>query len=131
MFESLEGRLESCFPPYLSHDESRKVINKESKEDDSYIWQFLASLSLTGMLNHQRIIVDEIRNEIFGIMAVAKELKASGDAESSARYLSNLNLFLNAMGLIATEDDITQLSLRFPTFTFYHYPSDTKRLFVR
>lgn len=110
MFESLEGRLESCFPPYLSHDESRKVINKESKEDDSYIWQFLTSLSLTGMLNHQRIIVDEIRNEIFGIMAVAKELKASGDAESSARYLSNLNLFLNAMGLIATEDDITQLS---------------------
>lgn len=110
LFQCLEGRLTSCFPPYISHDENRKVTNKESKSDDSYVWQFLASLSLAGMLNHQRIIIDEIRNEIFGIMAVAKELKSSGDIESATRYLGNLNLFLNVMGLIATEDDITELS---------------------
>lgn len=109
-FSLLEGRLTTCFPPYLSHDDSKKVTNKNSKDDDSYIWQFLASLALTGQLHHQRIIVDEIRNEIFGVMAVAKDFKSKGDLESSARYLSNLNLFLNAMGLIATEDDITQLS---------------------
>jgi DNA topoisomerase 2-associated protein PAT1 len=110
LFQSLEGRITSCFPPYISHDETRKIKNKDSNEDDSYIWQFLASLSLTGQLNHQRIIVDEIRNEIFGVMAVAKELKANADVENATRYLGNLNLFLNAMGLIATEDDITQLS---------------------
>lgn len=110
MFQCLEGRLTSCFPPYISHDENRKVTNKESKGDDSYVWQFLASLSLAGQLNHQRIIIDEIRNEIFGIMAVAKELKNNGDIESATRYLGNLNLFLNVMGLMATEDDITELS---------------------
>lgn len=109
MFESLEGRLVYCFPPYLSHDESIKVTNEQSDEDDSYIWQFLASLTLTGKLNHQRVIVDEIRGEIFGVMAACKEYKASGDFEKASRYMNNLNLFLNAMGLIATEDDITQL----------------------
>lgn len=110
LFKSIEGIITSCFPPYVSHDDAIKITNKQSNDDDSYIWQFLASLSLTGKLNHQRIIVDEIRNEIFGVMAIAKTYKTNGDLEKSTRYLSNLNLFLNAMGLIATEDDITQLS---------------------
>ena len=110
LFQCLEGRLSTCFPPYISHDEARKVTNKDSNDDGSYVWQFLASLTLTGQLNHQRIIVDEVRNEIFGVMAVAKELKSKGELDSASRYLDNLNLFLNAMGLVATEDDISQLN---------------------
>ncbi|KAG7755235.1 hypothetical protein KL947_004423 [Ogataea haglerorum] len=109
LFQALEGRLATIFPPYLSNDDSRKVRNSESKSDDSYIWQFLASLSLAGLLSHQRIIVDEIRNEIFGSMAVSKALKDSGDLQGAEKHLSNLNLFLNVMGLKASESDITEL----------------------
>lgn len=109
-FKSFEGQLPSVFPPYFSLDAERRVENSESKEDDSYIWQFLASLSLAGKLSHQRIIVDEIRDEIFGVMNNAKELKASGDDTASSKALGNLNLFLNVMGLNANENDITELS---------------------
>ncbi|ODV86930.1 hypothetical protein CANARDRAFT_6497 [[Candida] arabinofermentans NRRL YB-2248] len=110
LFQCLEGRLTTIFPPYLSNDESKKVKTSTSGADDSYIWQFLASLSLAGLLNHQRIIVDEIRNEIFGIMALAKTSNESGDVEKANKALGNLNLFLNVMGLKATENDISELS---------------------
>ncbi|KAG7835488.1 hypothetical protein KL942_005182 [Ogataea angusta] len=109
LFQALEGRLATIFPPYLSNDDARKLRNSESKSDDSYIWQFLASLSLAGLLSHQRIIVDEIRNEIFGSMGVSKSLKESGDLQGAEKHLSNLNLFLNVMGLKASESDITEL----------------------
>ncbi|KAG7882045.1 hypothetical protein KL937_000616 [Ogataea polymorpha] len=109
LFQALEGRLATIFPPYLSNDDARKVRNSESNSDDSYIWQFLASLSLAGLLSHQRIIVDEIRNEIFGSMGVSKDLKESGDLQGAEKHLSNLNLFLNVMGLKASESDITEL----------------------
>ncbi|KAH3661339.1 hypothetical protein OGAPHI_006746 [Ogataea philodendri] len=109
LFQALEGRLATIFPPYLSNDDSRKVRNSQSNSDDSYIWQFLASLSLAGQLSHQRIVVDEIRNEIFGSMGVSKALKESGDLQTADKHLTNLNLFLNVMGLKASDSDITEL----------------------
>ncbi|QPG72974.1 hypothetical protein FOA43_000278 [Brettanomyces nanus] len=110
LFQCLEGRLVSVFPPYFSNDEQKMVRNDESKGDDSYIWQFLASLSLAGQLSHQRVIVDEVRNEIFGAMGAAKKLKEEEKQERAEKYLNNLNLFLNVMGLKASENDITELS---------------------
>ncbi|GME76351.1 unnamed protein product [[Candida] boidinii] len=111
LFQGLEGRLNQIFPPYLSCDENKSVINQLSiDDDDSYIWQFLASLSLAGLLNHQRIIVDEIRNEIFGVMNKAKVSKQNNDINNYNKLLNNLNLFLNVMGLKANENDIGELS---------------------
>ncbi|VEU23742.1 DEKNAAC104858 [Brettanomyces naardenensis] len=110
LFQCLEGRLVTVIPPYFSKDEQKSVKNGDSEGDDSYIWQFLASLSLAGLLDHQRIIVDEVRDEIFGAMAAAKKLKTEGNVERAEKYLNNLNLFLNVMGLKANEDDITELS---------------------
>lgn len=95
LFQSLEGRFKSIFHQPL--------------EDDSYIWQFFASLSLAGKLNHQRVIVDEIRDEIFGVMGKAKLSAEQGDQELSSKLIGDLNLFLNVMGLNATETDITEL----------------------
>lgn len=106
LFEQLEGKLIQIFPPSLS---SANTTVKKSDEDDSYIWQFLASLSLAGKLNHQRIIVDEIRDEIFGVQAKAKNDIVGGNFERANILIGNLNLFLNVMGLKATEDDISEL----------------------
>ncbi|GMM30863.1 Pat1 protein [Martiniozyma asiatica (nom. inval.)] len=109
LFQSLEGRLALLFPPYLSHNESIHVENSHSEEDDSYIWQFLASLTLAGLLNHQRVIIDEVRDEIFGVQTTAQGFIQKGEIEKSSRLLENLNFFLNVMGLKATETELGEM----------------------
>ena len=93
LFSSLETKLSLLFP------------SKSSNYDDSYIWQFFASLALSGKSNHQRIIVDEIRDEIFGSLAKAKE----SDDATKMMIISNLNLFLNVIGLTAKGEEIVEL----------------------
>lgn len=92
LFVKLQGHLSGIFPP-------RNV-------DDSYVWHFLASLALAAKLEHQRVIVDEVRERIFGTMAEAKALPL----ELGAQKISNLNLFLNVMGLNATTTEIGELN---------------------
>jgi DNA topoisomerase 2-associated protein PAT1 len=93
LFSSLETKLSLLFPA------------TKSNYDDSYIWQFFASLALSGKLNHQRIIVDEIRDEIFGSVTRAKE----SDDATKLKIISNLNLFLNVIGLNANGEEIVEL----------------------
>jgi len=93
LFSSLETKLSLIFP------------SSELKQDDSYLWQFLASLALSGKLNHQRIIVDEIRDEIFGAVQKAK----GKDEITKLKIINNLNLFLNVIGLNAIGDEIVEL----------------------
>ncbi|ANB11105.1 Pat1p [Sugiyamaella lignohabitans] len=92
LFTKVQGHLSSIFPP-------RNV-------DNSYVWHFLASLALAAKLEHQRIIVDEVREMIFGTMNEAKALPV----ELGVSKIANLNLFLNVMGLNATTTEITELS---------------------
>lgn len=93
LFSALETKLSLLFP-------ASKV-----KYDDSYIWQFFASLALSGKLNHQRIIVDEIRDQIFGSVTRAQDT----DDAAKAHIISNLNLFLNVIGLNANGEEIVEL----------------------
>lgn len=92
LFHSLKGNLASLFPP--------------GDADDSYVWHFLASLALAASLDHQRVIVDEVREKIFGVMAQAKALPP----DLGMQAIENLNLFLNVMGLTATTTEIGQMS---------------------
>lgn len=110
LFQFLEGRITIVFPPYFSNDEQKMVRNSDPDDNDSYIWEFLASFSLAGQLSHQRIVVDEVRDEIFGAMATSKKLREAGDSAKADKRLSELNLFLNVIGLKANEDDITELA---------------------
>ncbi|KAH3681766.1 hypothetical protein WICPIJ_007284 [Wickerhamomyces pijperi] len=100
LFSSLETKLSLIFPKTVSEESGVKPF------DDSYIWQFLASLALSGKLNHQRIIVDEIRDEVFGSVAKSKTVSM----EEKYKILTNLNLFLNVIGLNATEEQIVELN---------------------
>lgn len=92
LFSKTRGHLLGMFPP-------RNV-------DDSYVWHFLASLAVAARLEHQRVLVDEVREKIFGTMNEAKALPI----EIGAAKISNLNLFLNVMGLNATATEITELN---------------------
>lgn len=99
LFTALESRIAAIFPP--SHAET----------EDDYVWQFLATLSLGGKLSHQRIIVDEVRDEIFGVMNRAKAIDNTDMANlyKKQNMLNNLNMYLVVMGLVADENEIQEL----------------------
>ena len=125
LFISLETKLSLVFPPKdytntvisVTHSNSSSGSSRSSSApqpqagssqyyDQAYIWQFMASLALSGKLNHQRIIIDEIRDEIFGTINTAEELSSAQPQDQSSVYrreklYQDLNLFLNVMGLVA------------------------------
>ncbi|RCK55834.1 DNA topoisomerase 2-associated protein PAT1 [Candida viswanathii] len=104
LFTSLESRIQAIFPPNFD-----ELDDGSSREN--YIWQFLATLSLGGKLSHQRIIVDEVRDEIFGVMNRAKKIDNSdyNNLYKKQNLLNNLNMYLVVMGLVADENDIKEL----------------------
>lgn len=124
LFTSLETKLSLVFPPKEYMD---KVVSAASRPstaissqatgqsyDQAYIWQFLASLALSGKLNHQRIIIDEIRDEIFGTINAAEQVGSTEQDQNASLYkkeklYQDLNLFLNVMGLVARDKEITEL----------------------
>lgn len=99
LFTALESRIAAIFPP--THADT----------EDDYVWQFLATLSLGGKLSHQRIIVDEVRDEIFGVMSRAKAIDNADMANlyKKQTMLNNLNMYLVVMGLVADENEIQEL----------------------
>lgn len=104
LFTSIESRIAAIFPPHPEDVD-------DGSSSENYVWQFLATLSLGGKLSHQRIIVEEVRDEIFGVMARAK---AIGNSDMSSlpkkqNLLNNLNMFLVVMGLVADENEIKEL----------------------
>lgn len=127
LFTALESKLSSVFPPkdYIDRIVSVNAKNNPAGSsiilnyyDQAYIWQFLASLALSGKLNHQRIIIDEIREEIFGTINAAEELKNQKNEEGvqpedvmyrREKLYQDLNLFLNVMGLVSRDGEITEL----------------------
>ncbi|KAK6463641.1 hypothetical protein DFJ63DRAFT_318688 [Scheffersomyces coipomensis] len=104
LFQNLESRIAAIFPP---HPED--VDDGSSREN--YVWQFLATLSLGGKLSHQRIIVDEVRDEIFGVISRAKAIENTDlvNLPKKQNLLNNLNMYLVVMGLVADENEIKEL----------------------
>ncbi|CCF59024.1 hypothetical protein KAFR_0F04290 [Kazachstania africana CBS 2517] len=123
LFTSLESKLSLIFPPKEYTNKIISITNdpqflQDDTElnlcyyDQAYIWQFLASLALSGKLNHQRIIIDEVRDEIFGTITLAESLKSVNSNDSTYRrekLYQDLNLFLNVMGLVSRDGEITEL----------------------
>ncbi|KTB11816.1 DNA topoisomerase 2-associated protein PAT1 [Nakaseomyces glabratus] len=127
LFTALESKLSAVFPPKEYCDKVVKIqtanaglslaANPVSNKfyDQAYIWQFLASLALSGKLNHQRIIIDEVRDEIFGTINTAEQLKKlptedqNGSLYRREKLYQDLNLFLNVMGLVSRDGEIMEL----------------------
>lgn len=126
LFTALESKIVSVFPTKEYTDRLLQVYLSSSMQqlgvapilnqfyDKSYIWQFLASLALSGKLNHQRIIIDEVRDQIFGTIDEAESVGKSqvGDPATNLyrkeKLYQDLNLFLNVMGLVSRDGEITE-----------------------
>lgn len=149
LFTALESKLSNIFPPKEYIDKINQVSSQSANGngdtniknnnnnnnqgslvthyyDQAYIWQFLASLALSGKLNHQRIIIDEVRDEIFGTINQAESLKEQFQQKLAIdmnqntavsdeimyrreKLYQDLNLFLNVMGLVSRDGEITEL----------------------
>lgn len=127
LFTSLESKIQLIFPPREYNDHIMRLQNDKFM-DEAYIWQFLASLALSGKLNHQRIIIDEVRDEIFATINEAETLQKKEkelsvlpqrsqelDTElksiiyNKEKLYQDLNLFLNVMGLVYRDGEISEL----------------------
>ena len=114
LFTALESKLAAVFPPREYITKVTASSSTTQQYDQAYIWQFLASLALSGKLNHQRIIIDEVRDQIFGTIAEAGQLATAAADDADSRYrrdklYQDLNLFLNVMGLVARDGEISEL----------------------
>ncbi|KAJ3247923.1 hypothetical protein HDU78_002676 [Chytriomyces hyalinus] len=92
LFASLEGNFAAIFPPTPSPD----ALDTSKPADEVYIWQFLAAMAVGATsADHQRVLLTEVRDKIF---ETSRRGSGSENPED-VRALTNVNLFLNALGL--------------------------------
>lgn len=89
MFSRLEGRLYLVFPPSRPYS------------DDVYPWQFLAALALGASPEQQHTLVNEARDRVLDNVQGTRGLPR----EVVDLKRGNVNLFLNAIGLDASQLD--------------------------
>jgi DNA topoisomerase 2-associated protein PAT1 len=104
LFASMTNHFASIFPP-APQDPLTMTY-----PDEVYVWQFLAAMAVGATtVDHQRVLVTEVRRNVIetsrrgnamSAISVAMEPEVLAEQERShAKALSNVNLFLNALGL--------------------------------
>jgi DNA topoisomerase 2-associated protein PAT1 len=95
LFTMLHKHLATIFPPPSSH------------QDDMHVWQFLASLSIGLVLEHQQELVKQVREKVMETLDSVSKGNVSQDIVNTK--ISNVNLFLHAIGLDASQVMATQV----------------------
>ncbi|PIA18905.1 hypothetical protein COEREDRAFT_79437 [Coemansia reversa NRRL 1564] len=94
LFNSLRGSLAAIFP-------QRPLGHMPSPTEDMHAWQFLAALAASASAEQQHALVAEAREKVLEKVQLAKDPRVP--AEVSAAILVNVNMFLNALGLDASQ----------------------------
>ncbi|KAJ2091723.1 DNA topoisomerase 2-associated protein pat1 [Coemansia sp. RSA 986] len=95
LFNSLRGGLCSIFPPPPALGQLPNPL------EDLHAWQFLATLAVGASVDQQHVLVSEAREKVLEKVQLAKSGRLP--MEVSAALTSNVNLFLNALGLDASQ----------------------------
>ncbi|GBB93839.1 hypothetical protein RclHR1_02240011 [Rhizophagus clarus] len=88
LFSLLQNHFLSLFPPF------------NIGIDDMYVWQFLAAMAVGASTDQQHILVTEVRERVLDTVIQATRL---ANDKSSSHKIANVNLFLNALGLDASQ----------------------------
>lgn len=89
VFQSLKGHYAHVFPP------------AQANVDDVYVWQFLAAIAVGATLEQQHTLVTEVRERVLETVMIAKSGRLA--PEKAAMKIANCNLFLQAIGLDASQ----------------------------
>ncbi|ORZ29877.1 topoisomerase II-associated protein PAT1 [Catenaria anguillulae PL171] len=74
--------------------------------DDAHVWQFLASLAVAATVEQQTMLVTEVRERILANVVAGQVVGGEGEvtaADKAERAVYNVNLFLHALGLDASQ----------------------------
>ncbi|KAJ2721648.1 DNA topoisomerase 2-associated protein pat1 [Coemansia sp. Benny D115] len=97
LFNSLRGNFATIFPPSSAPAMGQMV----SPMEDLHAWQFLATLAIGASVEQQHTLVSEVREKVLEKVLLAKSGQVSIDV--AAALTANVNLFLNALGLDASQ----------------------------
>ncbi|KAJ2809119.1 DNA topoisomerase 2-associated protein pat1 [Coemansia guatemalensis] len=94
LFNSLRGSLATIFP-------QQPLGHMPNPTEDMHAWQFLAALATAASAEQQHALVAEAREKVLEKVQLAKDPRLP--AEMSTAILTNVNVFLNALGLDASQ----------------------------
>ncbi|OAD01437.1 hypothetical protein MUCCIDRAFT_156787 [Mucor lusitanicus CBS 277.49] len=104
LFNTLKGRYLTIFPSlyYLVPlNPNTPMMQLSLAVDDMYVWQFLAAMAVGASMDQQHILVTEVRDRVMDNIVLAKRNRLPLDQAS--HRISNVNLFLHALGLDASQ----------------------------
>ncbi|KAG0270011.1 hypothetical protein DFQ27_000975 [Actinomortierella ambigua] len=89
LFSQLQSHLSSLFIP------------KATVVDDVFVWRFLAALAVGASVEQQHVLVTGVREQVLENVIAAKSSRLTPD--KAAQRIANVNLFLHALGLDASQ----------------------------
>ncbi|KAJ2306421.1 DNA topoisomerase 2-associated protein pat1, partial [Coemansia sp. RSA 2704] len=92
LFGALRGHVASVFAP-------EPMGAQPGAADDAHAWQFLSALAASASVEQQHVLVAEARAKVLETVQLASRLPP----ETAAAHTANVNLFLNALGLDASQ----------------------------
>ncbi|KAJ2663768.1 DNA topoisomerase 2-associated protein pat1 [Coemansia sp. RSA 1199] len=95
LFNALRGNVSALFPP------PPPPAQLPGPADDVHAWQFLAALAAAASVEQQHMLVSEARGHVLASVQLAKSGRLPSDVASA--ITANVNLFLNALGLDASQ----------------------------
>jgi len=93
LFSSLQNHFLAIFPP------------TSSSIEDVYVWQFLAALAVGLNVTQQHQLVIEVREKV--LENVTNATRGHIPADAAQTKIANVNLFLHALGLDASQVNVT------------------------
>ncbi|KAF9097924.1 hypothetical protein BGX23_007630 [Mortierella sp. AD031] len=93
LYHRLFGQLQTHF--------SALFMPKATMAEDVHVWRFLAAMAVGATVDQQHVLVTEVREQVLDNVIAAQTSRLS--PEKAAQRIGNVNLFLHALGLDASQ----------------------------
>ncbi|KAI8138015.1 topoisomerase II-associated protein PAT1-domain-containing protein [Fennellomyces sp. T-0311] len=104
LFGLLQIHYASIFPSFyylVPIQPTMSAMQLSLSVDDMYVWQFLAAMAVGASMEQQHILVTEVRERVMENIVLAHSNRFP--AAQAQHRLSNVNLFLHALGLDSSQ----------------------------
>ncbi|KAF8975815.1 hypothetical protein BGZ46_008813 [Entomortierella lignicola] len=80
---------------------SALFMPKATMAEDVHVWRFLAAMAVGASVDQQHVLVTEVREQVLDNVIAAQTSRSA--PEKAAQRIGNVNLFLHALGLDASQ----------------------------
>ncbi|KAF9154609.1 hypothetical protein BG015_000444 [Linnemannia schmuckeri] len=95
LFNQLQTHFSALFMP------------KATMAEDVHVWRFLAAMAVGATVDQQHVLVTEVREQVLDNVIAAQTSRLS--PEKAAQRIGNVNLFLHALGLDASQVSVPSM----------------------